>query len=70
MHDTRLIHLVAHRGNAAECPENTLPAFQSALQLGVRFLELDVQLSRDGVPIVIHDHLLARTTGLPGSVFE
>ena len=66
----RLIHLVAHRGNAVEFPENTLPAFVSALELGVRFLELDVQLSRDGVPVVIHDHLLARTTGLPGSVFD
>ncbi len=66
----RLIHLVAHRGNAVEFPENTLPAFVSALELGVRFLELDVQLSRDGVPIVIHDHMLLRTTGLPGSVFE
>ena len=66
----RLIHLVAHRGNAAEFPENTLPAFASALELGVRFLELDVQLSRDGVPVVTHDHLLARTTGLPGSVFD
>jgi glycerophosphoryl diester phosphodiesterase len=62
--------LVAHRGNAAEFPENTLPAFTSALVLGVRFLELDVQLSRDGVPVVIHDHLLVRTTGLPGSVFD
>lgn len=61
---------MAHRGNAAEFPENTLPAFHSALELGVRFLELDVQLSRDGVPVVIHDHLLARTTGLPGSVFD
>jgi len=66
----RLIHLVAHRGNAAEFPENTLPAFVSALELGVRFLELDVHLSRDGVPVVIHDHLLARTTGLPVSIFE
>lgn len=61
---------MAHRGNAAEFPENTLPAFASALELGVRFLELDVQLSRDGIPVVIHDHLLARTTGLPGSVFD
>lgn len=61
---------MAHRGNAAEFPENTLPAFVSALGLGVRFLELDVQLSRDGVPVVIHDHLLLRTTGLPGSVFD
>jgi len=67
---SRLIHLVAHRGNAAEFPENTLPAFRSALALGVRFMELDVHLSKDGVPVVIHDHLLARTTGLPGSVFD
>ena len=70
MNAARLIHLVAHRGNAAEFPENTLPAFVSALELGVRFLELDVHLSRDGVPVVIHDHTLLRTTGLPGSVFE
>lgn len=61
---------MAHRGNAVEFPENTLPAFSSALDLGVRFIELDVQLSKDGVPVVIHDHLLARTTGLPGSVFD
>jgi glycerophosphoryl diester phosphodiesterase len=66
----RLIHLVAHRGDARECPENTLPAFTSALNLGVRFLELDVHLSSDGVPVVIHDHVLARTTGHPGVVFD
>lgn len=70
MNSPRLIHLVAHRGNAVEFPENTLPAFSSALDLGVRFIEFDVQLSKDGVPVVIHDHLLARTTGLPGSVFD
>ncbi len=68
--NSRLIHLVAHRGNAREYPENTLPAFASALGLGVRFLELDVQLSADGVPMVIHDHELPRTTGKPGIVFD
>jgi len=66
----RLIHLVAHRGNARDFPENTLPAFNSALELGLRFLELDVHLSADGVPMVIHDHELIRTTGRPGNVFE
>lgn len=66
----RLIHLIAHRGNARDFPENTLPALQSAIELGVRFIEFDVQLSADGVPVVIHDHDLARTTGLAGSVFE
>jgi len=66
----RLIHLVAHRGNAGEFPENTLPAFSSALEFGLRFLELDVHLSADGVPVVIHDHELIRTTGRPGCVFD
>jgi glycerophosphoryl diester phosphodiesterase len=70
LNHARLIHLVAHRGNAREYPENTIPAFVSALDLGLRFLELDVHISADGVPMVIHDHDLMRTTGRPGSVFE
>lgn len=70
MSHTGLIHLVAHRGNARDYPENTLPAFASALSMGLRFLELDVHLSADGVPMVIHDHELRRTTGLPGEVFD
>jgi glycerophosphoryl diester phosphodiesterase len=65
-----LIHLVAHRGNARDFPENTLPAFESALDLGLRFLELDVQLSADGVPVVIHDPRLERTANVPGTVFD
>jgi glycerophosphoryl diester phosphodiesterase len=64
------IQLVAHRGNARDYPENTLPAFQSALDLGLTFLELDVQLSADGVPMVIHDPRLDRTAGVTGSVFD
>lgn len=66
----RLTHLIAHRGNARDYPENTLPALQSAVDLGVRFLEFDVQLSADEVPVVIHDHELARTAGIPGVVFD
>lgn len=62
--------LVAHRGNALEFPENTLPAFESALQLGVQHVELDVQLSQDRVPMVLHDATLERTCGLPGSVWD
>jgi glycerophosphoryl diester phosphodiesterase len=66
----RLIHLIAHRGNARDYPENTLPALRSAIDLGVRFLEFDVQLSTDGVPMVIHDHDLMRTAGVAGSVLD
>lgn len=70
MSNPRPISLVAHRGNARDFPENTLAAFESALNLGLRYLELDVQLSADGVPIVIHDASLERTAGVTGSVFE
>ena len=66
----RFIHLIAHRGNARDFPENTLPALQSAMDLGVRFLEFDIQIAADGVPMVLHDADLARTTGVAGSVFE
>jgi glycerophosphoryl diester phosphodiesterase len=70
MKPQRLLHLVARRGNSAEFPENTLPALQSAIDLGARFVELDVQLSADGVPMVIHDQDLVRTSGLTGSVLD
>src|SRR5579871_182803 len=59
----RLLHLVGHRGNSAEFPENTLPALRSALALGVRFIHLDVHLSSDGVPVVCNEHSLARAGG-------
>lgn len=70
MSNARPIDLVAHRGDAQDCPENTLPAFRSALACGLRYLELDVHLSADGVPVVIHDHQLLRTTGRTGEVFD
>src|SRR5436190_21226698 len=64
------MQIVAHRGNARDCPENTLPAFRSALALGVRHLELDVQLTADAVPVVIHDPTLRRTAGVVGGVHD
>ena len=56
MKPARFLHLVAHRGDAAGHPENTLPAFQSALDLGVRFIEVDAQVSSNGVPVVMRDN--------------
>lgn len=58
----------AHRGGAALAPENTLVAFAQGLALGADGLELDVHLSRDGVPVVIHDATVDRTTSGTGSV--
>src|SRR5205807_1876945 len=62
------ILLGGHRGNADECPENTLTSFRSAIELGVDVIELDVHRSEDGGLAVIHDHLLDRTTDGSGLV--
>jgi glycerophosphoryl diester phosphodiesterase len=67
---TRLPELIAHRGNAAEYPENTLPALRSALELGTRYVEFDVQLSRDRQPILLNDSSLRRTAGLDRNALE
>lgn len=53
MKPARFLHLIARGGDAAGYPENTLPAFQSALDLGVRFVEVDVQLASNGVPMAV-----------------
>lgn len=62
--------LVAHRGNAAEYPENTLPALRSALELGARYVEFDVQLSADRQPVLLHDSNLKRTAGIDRNALE
>jgi glycerophosphoryl diester phosphodiesterase len=60
--------IVAHRGASGDAPENTLAAFDLALQQGADGIEFDVHLSRDGVPVVIHDSRLDRTTSGSGRV--
>ncbi|MBW6474056.1 MAG: hypothetical protein K0B14_13105 [Anaerolineaceae bacterium] len=57
---------IAHRGFSGQFPENTLLAFQEAIELGVNALELDVQLSKDGEMMIFHDEDLARITGQKG----
>jgi glycerophosphoryl diester phosphodiesterase len=59
---------IAHRGGAKLRPENTMPAFEHAVALGVDALECDVHLSRDGEVVVIHDPTLDRTTNAHGEV--
>ena len=55
--------MIAHRGASGYAPENTLAAFQKAVELDCQIIELDVRLARDQVPVVIHDTTLGRTTG-------
>lgn len=61
---------IGHRGAAAHLPENTMPSFECALELGADALEFDVALTLDGVPIVIHDDTLNRTTNGRGPIEE
>ncbi len=76
----QLPKVVGHRGAAAYAPENTLESFREARKRGAHWVEIDVKLTADSVPIVMHDSSLKRTTGvdrlaaetraadLPGSV--
>ena len=54
--------ILAHRGDLAHAPENTLPSFSQAIQKGADGVELDTKLTRDGRVIVIHDSTVDRTT--------
>ena len=60
--------VIAHRGYRQKYPENTLAAFQAAAAAGAQMTELDVMLSRDRKPVVIHDDTLERTTNGTGAV--
>lgn len=60
--------LIAHRGASAYAPENTLAAMREAKKRGARWVEIDVKLTRDGHPVIIHDHRVDRTTNGKGLV--
>lgn len=62
--------LMAHRGSSNELPENTLPAFQRALEQGADVLECDVRFTRDNEIILMHDGMLDRTTNGSGVVAQ
>ncbi|NQW11127.1 MAG: glycerophosphoryl diester phosphodiesterase [Alphaproteobacteria bacterium] len=58
--------LVGHRGAAALAPENTLASIRAAAEVGARWVEIDAKLAKDGVPVLMHDDLLDRTTNTTG----
>ena len=62
--------VIAHRGDSAHAPEDTLSAFQGAVQSGADWLEMDVQRTRDGRLVVIHDATVDRTTDGSGNVAD
>lgn len=66
----RDVLIIAHRGDWARAPENSLEAVRGAIELGFDMVEIDVRLARDGVPVVIHDQTLERTTEGAGPVSD
>ncbi|MBC6438909.1 MAG: glycerophosphodiester phosphodiesterase [Rhodospirillales bacterium] len=66
----KLPRVIGHRGAAAYAPENILGSFAKAAELGASWVEFDVHLARDDVPVVIHDRNLARTVGMNRNIDE
>ncbi|MEZ4846260.1 MAG: glycerophosphodiester phosphodiesterase family protein [Bdellovibrionota bacterium] len=60
--------IIAHRGYSAKFPENTMAAFKAAVDAGTDMMEFDVLLSKDKVPVIMHDQTLNRTTNGKGMV--
>src|SRR5881394_1083936 len=66
----QLPKVIGHRGAAAYAPENTLASFREARRRGATWVEIDVKLTADGVPVVMHDASLKRTMGVDRLVAE
>lgn len=66
----RRVEVTAHRGYSAMYPENTIPAFKGAIEIGADWIELDVQETADGEVVVMHDSSLKRTTGVDKEIWQ
>ena len=64
------VEITAHRGDSVKALENTLPAFEKAIESGADWIELDVKETRDNVPVVFHDSSLKRLMGQDGTIRE
>lgn len=62
--------LIAHRGYAKRYPENTLEGISAAISAGACFVEFDIQVTADGIPVLLHDVSLMRTTGTRGRIIN
>ncbi len=62
--------VIAHRGASAYAPENTIPAFLRAIELGASWIEFDVNFTKCGTPVVFHDYNLQRLLGINGKIYD
>jgi hypothetical protein len=67
---TDRITVIAHQGDTRAAPENTLASFRKAMDAGMEYLEIDVRLTKDNVPVALHDSTLERTTNGEGKLSE
>lgn len=67
---TMLPELIAHRGYPQRFPENSLAGVSAAIEAGARYVEIDVQLSADSVPVLFHDRTLERVCGRSGAIHD
>jgi glycerophosphoryl diester phosphodiesterase len=65
-----LAPVIAHRGSSGQAPENTLASLHLAGQQGIKWVEIDVMLSADGIPVIFHDDYLSRTTNGEGLIHK
>jgi len=70
MSTLKIPKVIGHRGAKSYAPENTVASIETAASIGVKWVELDVKLTRDGVPIIFHDEELGRTTNGTGLVAQ
>lgn len=64
------VNIIAHRGANKRAPQNTLPAFQKAIDMGTDGFETDVHLSKDGVPVICHNYTIDETSNGTGKIEE
>lgn len=62
--------VIGHRGASGYCPEHTIPSYDRAIELGVDYIEQDLQMTSDGVLVIMHDPTLDRTTDCRGNVID
>ena len=66
----KLPKLIGHRGVKDLCPENTIESIVKAFDLGLSFVEIDVKITKDKIPIILHDDSLDRTTNFKGLAID
>ncbi|MCR4965943.1 MAG: glycerophosphodiester phosphodiesterase family protein [Bacteroidales bacterium] len=70
LHNPDYVAVVSHRGDWRNWPENSIPAIESAIKMGVDMVEIDVKMTRDGVLVLCHDWTIDRTTTGSGAVSD